>query len=79
MKKIVYITVLIFCIGCASGNLRMDSENLKSMQMTEDGEATSGCVTNILNASSGIIGGSNRVIVIWGELNDAAINWCTGR
>jgi hypothetical protein len=40
---------------------------------------TSGCVATNINASSGVIGGTNRAVVTWGALTDSEINWCVGR
>lgn len=80
VQWVIAFTLLCFFLsGCAAGSLQMNPNTLKDIQATATGESTSGCVATNLNGSSGVIGGTNRVVVTWGELTDAAINWCIGK
>lgn len=76
MKKILLLCFLVAVLsGCAAGSLQVNPNDLETLQMTSE----SGCVTANIAGSSGVIGGSSRVIVTWGELDISAINWCIGR
>ncbi len=80
MKKIVLLLLVIsLTMGCAAGSLRINPDDFKSLQATDAGEPTSGCVTGNLTASSGVVGGSTRVVVTWGEVAQSVIDWCIGR
>jgi len=79
MKKLALAVLLLSCIGCASGALKMNAEELQDLQTTKGGDATAGCVAMKINASSGVVGGDNRSIVTWGELAEEAVNWCIGK
>ncbi len=80
MKKIAILLCLFgFLMGCAAGSLRINPEDFKALQSTENGEPTSGCATANLTGSSGVLGGSSRVVVIWGEITQSITDWCIGR
>lgn len=79
MKKFISLIILILCTGCATGSLQMTADNIQGLQSTKDGKSTNGCIATNINASSGVVGGTNRAVITWGILNDAAINWCVGR
>lgn len=76
VKWIIVFTLLCVTIsGCAAGSLQVNPNDIEILQMTSE----TGCVAANITGSSGVIGGYSRVIVTWGELTDAAINWCIGR
>ena len=79
MKKLALAVLLLSCIGCAAGSLKMNAEELQGLQTTKGGGDTAGCVAIKINASSGVVGGDNRSVVTWGELAEEAINWCIGK
>lgn len=79
MKKLALAVLLVSCMGCAAGSLKMNAEELQGLQTTRSGNATAGCVAIKLNASSGVVGGDNRSVVTWGDLAEEAVNWCIGK
>ncbi len=80
MKKIVILLLFGFLfLGCAAGSLRINPEDFRKLQTTETGEPTTGCATANLTGSSGVVGGSSRVVVTWGETTQSIIDWCVGR
>ncbi len=79
MKKIVTLILLVLLTGCAAGSLRINPEDFRKLQTTETGEPTTGCATANLTGSSGVVGGSSRVVVTWGETTQSIIDWCVGR
>ncbi len=75
---IVLLLIVIFSGGCATGTLQLNPDTIQGLQ-TKGTIPTNGCVATNLNGSSGVIGGTNRVVVTWGTLTDSAINWCVGK
>lgn len=78
-KLVVLIFTIILLSGCAAGSLLINPDDLATLQATRDGNSTSGCITANITGSSGVIGGANRTIIVWGEMSVPAIDWCIGR
>ncbi len=81
MQKLFCLLCLVclLAFGCVAGSLQINPDDFKSLQSTGNGEPTVGCATANVSGSSGVIGGSSRVIVIWGELDTSITDWCIGR
>ena len=78
MKKLAVLITVMLCFGCATGSLKIDPEEIKALQdETETGSATNGCVSTTISATSGVVGGTGRAVVTWGDLEQAIIDWCT--
>lgn len=79
MKKLALIIIVLIFAGCAAGALRISPEDIKSIQTRgENGSATNGCVSTNISATSGVVGGTGKVIVTWGTIEESIIEWCTG-
>ena len=60
--------------------LLINPDDLATLQTVRaDGSSTSGCIAANITGSSGVIGGANRTIIMWGTMDAAGINWCIGR
>jgi hypothetical protein len=79
MKKFIFLVIILLCAGCATGSLQITPESVQGLQTSRDGKTTNGCIAANINASSGVVGGSNRVVITWGTLTNAAINFCIGK
>ncbi len=80
MRILVLMIIVIISSGCATGSLRLSPDEIRSLQTeAEDGTTTNGCVSTNVNATSGIIGGTGRLVITWGTLEQSIIDWCTGR
>ncbi len=78
MKKLALIVMSIMLLGCATGSLRIDPDQIKALQdETKAGSTTSGCVSTTISATSGVVGGTGRAVVTWGDIEQTIIDWCT--